>query len=477
MHDYIKRYWDRKIAYFIFRRIFSGDTLNKDLTSGIRERWIAIENVLLTIVDSGGGQILRFIGNLVLTRLLFPEAFGTMAIVNSVCYGLTVFTQIGLTHNTIYHKEGDKPDFLMTVWTIGIYRGFLLFFLTFLASAPVAKFYNQPILVELLPFVGLSSVFSGASSINAQLLARERRRGPVVVMEVGIYAVVMIVAAIFAYFYRSIWVLASIPVISSLVTCIASHFYFKGYSHRLVLDKRYTKEIFTFGKWIVISLMFVFITKESRLLVAGKVISAADLGVFSVAYRIVGFPSEMLGSFGSNYLFPLYAKFIRDGTYSSQLLRKIQILKLLSCIALGGIYILTAIFGEVIISFLYDPRYADAGGILGILAMSYLPTIVNTIHHPIFVAHGDSFSEMKLMCFKSLILLLLTVLGAVYFGLSGIVWAAIPISLLSYVIYTKSILKYRLWSPLIEIPYLILSVAIIIYCRHLLGYTWMPLLK
>ena len=41
-------------------------------------------------------QLMRFGGNLILTRLLLAEMFGVMAIVNVILAGLVMFSDIGL---------------------------------------------------------------------------------------------------------------------------------------------------------------------------------------------------------------------------------------------------------------------------------------------------------------------------------------------------------------------------------------------
>src|SRR4051812_6290963 len=68
----------------------------------------------------GGGQALRFAGNLVLTRLLMPEAFGLMVLVNTFLMGLALFSDIGVGTSVIQNKRGDERAFLDTAWTISV---------------------------------------------------------------------------------------------------------------------------------------------------------------------------------------------------------------------------------------------------------------------------------------------------------------------------------------------------------------------
>ena len=48
------------------------------------------------ILGYGASQAIRLASNLILTRLLFPEAFGLMALINVVIMGLTLFSDTGI---------------------------------------------------------------------------------------------------------------------------------------------------------------------------------------------------------------------------------------------------------------------------------------------------------------------------------------------------------------------------------------------
>jgi hypothetical protein len=51
---------------------------------------------MLTVISFGGQNALRLGSNLILTRLLFPEAFGLMALVQVFMTGLQMFSDLGI---------------------------------------------------------------------------------------------------------------------------------------------------------------------------------------------------------------------------------------------------------------------------------------------------------------------------------------------------------------------------------------------
>ena len=67
-----------------------------------------------TVVGFSASQVLRFAANLALTRLLFPDAFGLMALVQVFVTGLVMFSDVGLGQSVMQNKRGDEDDFLNT---------------------------------------------------------------------------------------------------------------------------------------------------------------------------------------------------------------------------------------------------------------------------------------------------------------------------------------------------------------------------
>ncbi|MEM9567949.1 MAG: oligosaccharide flippase family protein, partial [Cyanobacteria bacterium P01_E01_bin.34] len=98
----------------------------------------AVRGVLWTVAAFGSQQVLRFASNLILTRLLIPEFFGLMALVNSLRLGLELFSDVGIGQNIIQSPRGEDPLFLNTAWSIQIIRGILLWLACWAIAQPIA---------------------------------------------------------------------------------------------------------------------------------------------------------------------------------------------------------------------------------------------------------------------------------------------------------------------------------------------------
>ena len=96
----------------------------------------ALGGSVWTMGGYGASNALRLVGNVLLARLLFPEAFGLMAMVHVFIQGLWLFTDIGVGPAIVQDPRGDDQVFLDTAWTVQCVRGTLLCLTSFVIAWP-----------------------------------------------------------------------------------------------------------------------------------------------------------------------------------------------------------------------------------------------------------------------------------------------------------------------------------------------------
>ena len=101
----------------------------------------AIRGAIFTTVGYGSVQAIRLASNLILTRILFPEAFGLMAIILVFMQGVAMFSDLGVGASIIQNKRGDDPVFLDTAWTVQGIRGAFLFLILFFLHTGAKELY------------------------------------------------------------------------------------------------------------------------------------------------------------------------------------------------------------------------------------------------------------------------------------------------------------------------------------------------
>src|SRR5688572_17873197 len=166
-----------------------------------------IRGTVISLIGQGGSKGLRLISNMILSRLLFPEAFGLMTMVNFLVLGLSMISDVGILPNIIQHTRGDEPAFLNTAWTIQVLRGTALLLLGALFAYPLSVYYEQPDLVTLAPIACLTALFNGFDSTNIATMRRKITLGRVVAIEVISQAGAMAVMIVHAFYFRNVWAL------------------------------------------------------------------------------------------------------------------------------------------------------------------------------------------------------------------------------------------------------------------------------
>jgi O-antigen/teichoic acid export membrane protein len=134
-------------------------------------------------------QAMRLATNLLLTHLLAPEHFGLMALVNVLMIGLAMFSDIGIGPGIIQSARGTDQRYLDTAWTLQFLRGIAMWVCCVIATWPFARFYEQPLLVWIVPVAGLSAVISGLNSTKIFTLQREIDLRRLTLLELGSQAI------------------------------------------------------------------------------------------------------------------------------------------------------------------------------------------------------------------------------------------------------------------------------------------------
>jgi hypothetical protein len=80
-------------------------------------RAILLRGSAYEMIGYGASQVIRFGSNLLLSRLLFPEAFGLAALVNIMNQGLLMLSDVGLPTVIVQSPRGDDLRFLNTAFT------------------------------------------------------------------------------------------------------------------------------------------------------------------------------------------------------------------------------------------------------------------------------------------------------------------------------------------------------------------------
>ncbi len=421
---------------------------------------LAVSGALWTRASFAGQNVIRLGSNLVLTRLLLPEAFGLMALVYVVIEGLALFSDVGLRQSIVANARGDDPRFLHTAWTLQILRGAAIFVLAVLLAWPVARLYGQPELAGLIAFTSLTALAGGLTSTNVALQGRRLHLRRLSALDLGTQLLGALVTATLAYVHPSVWVLPAGAIFSRALWCAVSHGALPGPRMALRWDEAMRSEILGFGRWILVSSVFGYFINNLDRVALGFSMSMAELGAYTIAALLARVVLQAQRKLNDEVLFPLLSRMpeLESPRSRGEFLRARLGLVLLT----HPVLFVTAVLGPEIVALLYDARYAAAGWMLQVLSVGLLFKTAVEPAEQTLLARGDSYRFMQVLVMRSTLMSLALVLADWQLGPVGIVVAVAAGDLIAYPALVWGVRRYGAWMPLLELGSFAASGALVL---------------
>lgn len=349
---------------------------------GLKKR--ALRGSVVTLLGQLGGNGIRLASNLILTRLLLPEHFGVMALVNVTLTGLHMFSDIGIGPNVIQHPRGEERSFLHTAFSIQALRGFWLTLAGFAVAWPVARFYEIDELLWLIPLASLTAIIDGLTSTKIFRENRNLRLGRLTAIELASQLVAAIAMAITAWITRSVISLVIGGLVGGLCRTILSHLALPGFRDGFAWEEESKKAIVTFGRWIFLSTAITFVSMQVDRLVLGKLVDTELLGIYSIAAMIAAVPREVLAQLTQKVLYPVVAE-LKRGESGGPRIRRVRT-KILAILILPMGFL--AGEGDAIFDVLYDERYAAGGILMMIISVGAWLHVLESTYGVVVLAAG-----------------------------------------------------------------------------------------
>ncbi|MBF2063323.1 MAG: oligosaccharide flippase family protein [Calothrix sp. C42_A2020_038] len=399
---------------------------------------LAIRGAVWTIVGYGASQIVRFIGNIILTKLLVPEFFGLMAVVNTLLMGIELFSDLGIGQSIIQNKRGEDPEFFNTAWTLQIGRGFLVWLICLLISYPAARFYQEPRLLWLVPIMGLMSIILGFASPAPAILNRRMAIDKVIIFDFIVQILSLSSLIILAWWFRSLWAFAIGGLMGGTIRTVGSYFLIPETRPRFAWDKTALKELLSFGRWMFVATALMFLAEQSDRLILGRLLSFKIVGVYTIAATLANMPREVIKNLGYRVIFPTISNQVDLPRESlrAKILRQRQLIVFVCAVMLA----LLVNTGDLVIAQVYDQRYAEARWMMPILCCGIWFSILFHTTSPALLALGKPVYSAQ----SNLLRFLMIGIGMpLAFSLQGTLGVIIIIALSDFPLYLANL--YGLW--------------------------------
>ena len=411
--------------------------------------WATVQQLL--------GRLTTFSVNLVLARLLVPEDFGVVAILNIFLAISLTLADAGFASSLARTEHLDEED-TSTVFYFNIAMGLLLYSILFVIAPWVADYFHNPVLVDVLRVQALSFVISSLGSVPGILLWRKmkfRQETYIQILQGMISGGVGICMALAGFRY---WALVGLAITNAMTRAILL-FYFSGWRPKLIFSKEHLKHHFAFGSRMAVSRIIVAIYDNLTLAIIGRNFSTRSLGLYNNATSLYVVPVATIADPIYKVTYPVLVKMQKDperlrAGYS----RMIRLLFQLSC----PVMVLLISLSSPLYHFLYGDKWMEAAPFFQILCICGVLYPINAYNTSILEVTGRSDLHLRLEVARRIIGVILIFTGLL-FGIYGLLWSAVIIQVFYLYInsyYSGRIISYPLSQQLAElIPFALMATA------------------
>lgn len=365
----------------------------------------------IVAVGSGTEQALRFVRNMVVTRLLLPDQVGIMAIILAVNLALESFTDVGIREAIIQHPHSREKTYLNFAFAFSLVRSLVLTTIGILLAPLLCSFYHIGHHEGLMRLSFLAIAFNGMMSPRAGIALKEMRYGVWVGIMQGAAFFGIIATLVLVYRMRSVEALIIGYVLEAMLRTIFS-FILCPFIPGIRTTAGYRRDIITFAKGMAGIPLLNFIFLQADIFVLGKLVPTATVGFYGMAGSLAGIPVLLVSIFINPIMTPLFSSIKSEvRRVNDALIRATSLLALIGlplCVA-------AALCGKDIMTMVFGTPYGVAGAAFSVL---FAGSFVRTIAAPIptvYIGLGRPELNRRFALIRTA-LTALSIFPAVYFG-------------------------------------------------------------
>lgn len=382
-------------------------------------------------------KVIGFLEAIILARILAPEQFGAYAVALLALGLLEVLTETGV--NIFLVQEKNIDHYISSAWIVSIIRGILIMFVLFLTAPFVANFFHSPESLSLLYLISFVPLIRGFINPAIVKFQKELLFGKDLLFRLIILFIDTAVSITVTLMTMNPLGIIVGLLVGVFVETILSYFIVSP-RPRFQIERNYISKIFHRGKWITASTIFDYLFHNVDNIVVGRVLGAASLGVYQLAYAIAVMPLSEVGKVFLHVIMPILLKISDD----SSRLQSAFLKTVLSICIITLIPSLIIFFFPQLFVWLLGEKWAALTAVLPVLAALGFVKSLSAAPSALFLSskRQEFVTVVTLVSILGLsisVVPLINAYGLFGAGLSALIGALCAIPFLAY--YTYKILS------------------------------------
>ena len=414
----------------------------------------AASGMIWTFSQQFGNQLINFVVSIFLARLLLPEEFGLIGMI-SVFVGVgNALLNAGLTNSLIRSKDLDERDY-STVFFFNLVASILIYIVIYFVAPLIAKFYDQPILIGIIRLYCISFIIAALMAVQQARMTKNMDFKTQTIISIPSLVIGGGVGISMAYLGYGVWSLVWNQLVTQSVKSVQFWIY-SGWQPSRVFDRDKFKEHFNFGYKITLSNLIAKIFDNSYIIIIGRFFAASQVGFYTRAETMKDLPVKNISLALNRVTYPLFSTIQDDNERLKSVYKRLMKMVVF---VVAPVMVFSAILAEPVFRFLLTEKWLPAVPYFQILCGAGILYPVHMYNLNVLIVKGRSDILLKLTIVKNVLLTIAIIIG-VQFGIFGLLYAQVLLSLVSFFInafYTDKFLDY---SALEQIRDLIPIVAL-----------------
>lgn len=429
-----------------------------------------MSNMAWRFAERCGAQIIQFIVQILLARLLAPQAYGTITLVVVFANIFQIFVDSGLGNALIQKKDADDLDF-SSVFYFNLVWCLILYAIIFEIAPLIAKFYGDSSLTSIVRVLCLTVVVSGLKNVQQAYVSKKLQFKKFFLSTLTGTVLSAIVGIWMAYQGFGVWSLVAQRLINLIVDTLALWVIVKWRPKRMFSFSR-LKGLISYGWKLLASALLDTIYNNLWQMVIGKVYSESDLAYYNQGNQ---FPNVIVTNINSSIdsvLLPVMSNEQDDIIHVREMTRKAIKMStyVMAPMMMGLVFTATSV-----VEVLLTEKWLPCVFFLRIFCISYMFQPIHTANLNAIKALGRSDMFLKLEVIKKIIGIILLML-TVNIGVQAMAYSSLVSCIFCQIINSwpnKKLLNYSYLAQLRDIfPNIILAMimGVLVYPVSAIGF-------
>ena len=232
----------------------------------------------------GFGRALNIVSISILAHLLSPKLFGLVALASLTTDYLSVLSDLGLDSALVQRRQNVEKS-ANIAFTLDVAAGIILTLVTILVAPYAAMLFHEPQATSVIRWAGLTFIVTAVGSANNALLQRELNFRKRIIPNLASSVVKAAISIGMALTGFGVWSLIAGQLIGTATSSVLL-WIMTPWRPRLDWDSKVGKEMLRFGFPIMSNNALAVWEQNFDYLVIGILYSSAQLGIYTLAFRL-----------------------------------------------------------------------------------------------------------------------------------------------------------------------------------------------